>query len=101
MPEFFKNITDSAKFIMMLLIYTGYMTWWASGVSHDLSTTIGKVALHVISEDHPIAQTQAIIGLSKIQEKQTKVLEITVVQHAKCVAALEAMVRRIESLEGR
>lgn len=99
MPEFFKNITDSAKFIIMLLVYTGYMTWWASGISHDLENITMHMNAHLAMADHPIQQTLAIASLMASQDKIAKVLEDNTAQHARCTLIMENLIRRIEKVE--
>lgn len=97
MPEFLKNITDSAKFLAMLVIYTAYMTWWASGVSHDIETMSKLINDHILAGDHhPFYQTQAINGLVKVQEQQTVLIAELIHDHAKCKLLMEIIQEQLQ-----
>lgn len=99
MPEYFKNVTDSMKFLIMLVIYTGYMTWWASGISHGLIEVKEDIQAHVGAKDHPQYQTQAIITLQASTIKMAGILEDNIVQHTKCTVIMENILRRLEIVE--
>ena len=105
MSDYFKNVTDSAKFLVMLIIYTGYMTWWASGVSHDLSFTMKSLDSHIVADTivtrDTIRLAQEVHDIEEHQAKSTIVLNNSIEQHAKCTEIMSALMRRIEKLEGR
>lgn len=101
MPDYFKNITDSMKFLVMLIIYTGYMTWWASGVSHDLAAVTLHVNQHTAISDHPVQQTLAITSLIATQIKMSTILEKSTSQHVRCTVIMENIIRRLEGMEER
>ena len=98
------KITDLMKFGIMILIYTGYMTWWASGVSHQLSTTTELLHEHIIADaqitTNTIALAVTVQNIQRAQEKNSEMLIQTIETHAKCSALMEAMIKRIDRLEG-
>ena len=100
MTDLLSQISDLTKFIIMLVIYTGYMTWWAAGISHDLEVVILHVASHGEHTEDPVQQTLAIHSLMIQQDKISKILENNTVQHARCTVIMENMMRRLERLEG-
>jgi hypothetical protein len=97
--EALKNISDLAKFFIMLLIYTGYMTWWASGISHDVKNNKEHINIHLSAKDHPQYQTQAITSLQKQQQDISRVMEANIAQHARCTIIMENIIRRLEKVE--
>ena len=97
------KITDLMKFGIMILIYTGYMTWWASGVSHQIrqneDTLHGHIVADAIITTSTIQLATTVSAIQVAQEKNSEMLIETIETHAKCSALMEAMIRRIDRLE--
>ena len=98
------KITDLMKFGIMILIYTGYMTWWASGVSHTIEQAKETLHDHLITDaintGNTIELAAIVSGMQKQQERNNEMLQETMETHAKCSALMEAMIKRIDRLEG-
>lgn len=98
-----KNLTDLAKFFIILLLYTGYMTWWASGVSHSIETIDSNLGTHIIA-DNIITRDTISLGetVSNLQVQQTTNSELLIESiqvHAKCSAIMDMILDRLEKLE--
>ena len=87
----------------MLLLYTGYMTWWASGISHEVHTNNEQIQAHIIADElltrEQIRLTQLVKDMQTDQEKHSDVITETIAQHAKCTAIMDAVLKRLEKLE--
>ena len=103
--EAFKNLSDLAKFVIMLLIYTGYMTWWASGVDHDIMHNSTTINSHIVSDaittQNTVRLAETMYNVQDHQEENSKILKDNIKQHTKCGAIMDAMLRRLESVEER
>ena len=97
--ESIKNLSDVAKFFIMLLLYTGYMTWWAATVSHDVRENREHIEKHIAESDHPIYQTHAIKQLTKTVESQTTILTTLTEDHVRCKLLIELLSERLRQLE--
>ena len=95
------KVPDIIKFAGMLIVYTFYMSWWASHLETQMDATIIAIHEHVEKSDHPAYQTQAILALAKVQEKQALILQEMMQDHARCKAVLELMQKRMQILENR
>ena len=93
------SISDLAKFFIMLLLYTGYMTWWAASVSHDIEQNQSNIYTHINSKEHPFYQTTAIKNITKIQDTHAAILLTLTEDHAKCRILLENMQEDIRNLK--
>ena len=97
------KITDIMKFGIMILIYTGYMTWWASGVSHTLAQTENTLHEHIVADaiitTSTIQLATTVFELQEHQKRNSEMLIDTIETHAKCSALMEAMIRRLDRLE--
>ena len=97
------KITDLMKFGIMILIYTGYMTWWASGVSHTIEENKGTINAHVIADtlmtNQTIILSENLKSVQKQQELNNTILRSTIEQHAKCSEVMSNIVRRLNRIE--
>ena len=97
------KITDLMKFGIMILIYTGYMTWWAAGVSHTVGENKEILNTHILADNLITNQTillaQTVKVLQKQQELNNTILRSTIEQHAKCAEIMRNVVRRVNKLE--
>ena len=95
------KVPDIIKFAGILLVYTFYMLWWASHIETQMDATIIAIHEHVEKSDHPAYQTQAILALAKVQEKQALIFQEMISDHATCKVVLELMQKRMQILEDR
>ena len=93
------KVPDILKFAGMLIVYTFYMSWWASHIETQMDATILAIQEHVEKADHPAYQTQAILSLNKVQEQQAVILQEMLKDHARCKIILELMDKRMQKLE--
>ena len=106
MPQFLKeitNISDLAKFFVMLLLYTGYMTWWAATVSHDIKENEEHITDHIAADriinQQTIQLAQSVHYIQEEVEALRKSERESVRTHAKCSALMDLMIDRLEKLE--
>ena len=93
------KIPEMLKFGIMLLVYTFYMAWWASHINTQLDNLAQNVKAHTDTGNHPMHQTNAIVALSKVQEKQAAIFEQLNQDHVRCKIILELVQERIKILE--
>lgn len=95
------KVPDIIKFAGMLIVYTFYMSWWASHIETQLDASLIVIQEHILKDDHPVHQTQAILALAKVQEQQALILQEMMQDHARCKVVLELMQKRVQMLEDR
>jgi uncharacterized phage infection (PIP) family protein YhgE len=107
-----ENLSESTKFIAMLVIYTGYLTWWASGVSvslkgntEDILENRQSINTHEMVDMQNTRETirlaEHVKDLSRTVKSHDTLLTETVKQHAKCSAIMDAMLERLQKLENK
>ena len=103
MGEFLKSITDTGKFIIMLLIYIGYMTWWAATISNEVKTATEVLDTHIVSDNIITLQTvkmgENLHAISEHVNENSKIQKETIKQHANCSEIMKGLLRRIEKIE--
>jgi hypothetical protein len=129
MVETFKNISESVKIFVMLIIYVGYMTWWASGISHEVQTIkehmaelsslshiveMGKIQYtvdtneinlrnHIIADakvtENIIKLAETVAGLKTVQSHHNDMIAREIEQHIKCATIMDAILKRLDRLE--
>ena len=103
MGKFFENITDMAKFVIMLVIYTGYMTWWASGVTHDLRYVNKTIDSHVLTDElinhQTIVLAESVKTIQAQQAANNATLKDFAITHAKCAQLMESLMIRMDHVE--
>ena len=105
MTGLLKDISDSAKFLLMLLVYTGYMTWWASGISHDVNQNSNILKGHIIADqmisNQVIVLAETVSSVQKNQEKNNEILISIVEEHARCAEIMRLVVKRLDKMESK
>lgn len=100
-----EKITDLAKFVIMMLIYTGYMTWWAAGITGRVESNTSYIHAHAISDNEYMKSmtmfSTLVVQLQKQQEINSILLRNNVEQHAKCATVMEVVLKRIDKLEDK
>jgi hypothetical protein len=97
------SISDLAKFFIMLLLYTGYMTWWAASVSHDIEENSEHIKQH--QESDLIFNRQTLILAETVHNLQEEVKQLKIGDresakvHAKCGTIMDIIIQRLEKLE--
>lgn len=103
MGAILENITDSAKFFIMLLIYTGYMTWWASGITSKVENNTSYIHAHTVADAEYMKSmtmfSTLVMQVQKQQENNSALLRENILQHAKCTTIMENVLKRLDKLE--
>ena len=101
--EVLKNITDTMKFIIMLLIYVGYMTWWAASISNTVADTVKHLDEHVVA-DNIVTNAQIVMQeqlhfTTEHVGKNAENLANSAEAHATCAEIMKGLLRRMEKVE--
>lgn len=112
MMDALENLQSSTKFILLILMYTGYLTWWASGVSSALENVSKNIATntelinsHTTADYAVTLQTIRLVeNFKKVEhsvDEHTLLLQKTMEQHTKCGVILDGLIKRLENIERR
>jgi hypothetical protein len=93
------EVTDMLKIGAMILLYTVYVTWWASGIQSELNELKLHITEHLGKGDHPVFQTQAIMSLLKTQELNAVTLLSMSEEHIRCKIVIDDLKVRLINLE--
>lgn len=112
MLEKLETLGSFTKFLIALVIYTGYLTWWAASVNsnilknHEL-TIENKIRLHEHDQlvntysQQTIKLMEIVTHMSKEEEQHENVLYTLSEHQNKCTAILSSLVTRLEKIEDR
>lgn len=103
MLETLKNISDLAKFFILLLVYTGGMMWWASDITSTVSNNKNLIETYMAKDivemhDHAIAISQ-VTALQKQMEKLWQMEEDNIKTHVKCATLMDTLLDRLNKVE--
>lgn len=105
MWEGLKNLSDLAKFIIMLLVYTGTMMWWASSLNVQVieNAEYRKEDTKIVSviSQQLLVNTKYIDSLQKQLEVINTFEQENIKMHAKCAALMDVMIDRVNKVEDR
>jgi hypothetical protein len=110
MLELIKNLSDFAKFFLLLMVYIFGMTWWAASLTSQVQTNTERImetkkSLHdyiiydTVEMKNVIAQGKVLENIQKNQEQLQKLMQQTVESHAKCAGILDGVLERLKQLE--
>lgn len=104
------KFSDFAKFMVMVLIYTGYLTWWAAGLSSNVDNnanhiieTKNALARHTISDAEITTQTiklaEKVAAISiQVIKHESRINEL--IQHdVECSVLVKEVIKRLKTLE--
>jgi hypothetical protein len=92
------EVSDMLKITAMLLLYTVYVTWWASSIQSQLDSLENHMAEHLTIEN-PVYQNQAILSLLKSQELNAIILKNITEEHIRCKLVIDDLKVRLINLE--
>jgi hypothetical protein len=93
------EVPDIVKVAILVIGYTFYITWWASGIQTQLESMNAHLEAHLGMNNHPLLQTIAIESLTKAVDLHTLMLGNMVQDHAGCKEVIKGMARRLTHLE--
>jgi hypothetical protein len=92
------EVTDMLKIAAMLLLYTVYVTWWASSIQAQLDSLETHMMDHLEIEN-PIYQNLAIKSLVKATDLHTEILGNMAADHSGCKEVIKSLAVRLKHLE--
>ena len=112
MFEKLKTMIYIATFMLSLVIYLGYLTWWAASLNQQVVHNSKNISdNHILIVSHITADATDTrnldVVISEVRNLQQETKEIQKLQkeniavHAKCGAILDGVLRRMEKLEDK
>jgi hypothetical protein len=92
------EVTDLLKIGAMLLLYTVYVTWWASSIQSQLDSLENHMTEH-LGIENPVFQTTAIMSLIETQKATSVTLKTIAEEHIKCNIVVKNINTRLRDLE--
>lgn len=110
MLEKLETLGSFTKFLIALVIYTGYLTWWAASVNSNILKNYeaternrNNIANHIVTDYQNTLQTvqllEVVSHMQKDEEQHEKLLTNLVEHQSKCSAVLETLLKRLERVE--
>lgn len=107
MKEALESISDFSKFLFLLVLYTGYLTWWASSVSSSLENNSEHIAKNSeLILEHSRLDIENLKQATKLATKvgdidikvmeHDKLLTTIVEQHIKCSILIDQLIKRVD-----